>query len=71
MPWKKDEDGKLVIAESGDPVFVYPDGNEAPFNGDVQYSKVKELNTKLSKRKKRLDQYESTIKLFSDAGVDT
>ena len=71
MPWKKTDDGKIIIGDSGNPIFVYPDGNEIEFDADEQVKKIRELTTKASKRKESIDSLNSNISLLSDAGVDT
>jgi hypothetical protein len=70
MPWKKDDNDGIVIGESGNPVFVYPDGNEVDFDADRQVVKIRELTEKASKRKTSLDTANGSLSLLTEAGID-
>lgn len=50
MPFKKNDDGSLVLAESGHPIFVGPDGSEKPYDPDQKAKQIAELTEKASKR---------------------
>jgi len=70
MPWKRDGSNNIVIGESGNPIFVYPDGNEIDFDADSQVVKIRELTEKASKRKETLDNMVAALNPLSEAGVD-
>jgi hypothetical protein len=70
MPWKKDDSENIVIGETGNPVFVYPDGNEVDFDADRQVVKIRELTEKASKRKLSLDTANGSLGLLTEAGID-
>lgn len=70
MPWKKDDSDSIIIGDSGNPVFVYPDGNEVDFDADRQVVKIRELTEKASKRKTSLDAANGTLGILTEAGMD-
>ena len=70
MPWKRSDDNAIIIGEGGNPVFVYPDGNEVEFDADRQVVKIRELTEKASKRKTALDTANGSLALLTDAGMD-
>ena len=69
MPWKR-EDGKLVIGDSGNPVYEYPSGDTVEFDADEQVKKIRELTSKSNKRKEKIEGLTSTLSFLSSAGVD-
>lgn len=67
MPWKKDEQGNLVIKD-GNPVFVYPDGKDVPLDGDSLVGKIAELNSESAARRRELREAQEALKGFE--GLD-
>jgi len=69
MPWKKNEDGNVII-DAGNPVFQHPDGREEPFNADAVMLKVKELTTESAKHRSKYNEVKGKLQPFVDAGVE-
>lgn len=55
MPFKKADDGNLVLSENGMPIYVGPDGSEKPYDVDTRAKQIAELTEKASNRGKELD----------------
>lgn len=72
MPFKKDADGKLVTQEVNGqllPVFVHPDGREAPFDGDSTVATISRLNGEAKTHREAKEAAETALKPFKDAGI--
>ncbi len=70
MPWKTDENGNLVV-ENGQPVYTFDSGDEAAIDFDKERGKIQDLNHKVQNRGRRIQNFENTIKMLNDAGIDT
>lgn len=67
MPFKFDANGAIVLQEVNGqklPVFVHPDGKEAPFDGDATVSTISRLNGEAKGNRERAEKAESAIKAF-------
>jgi len=72
MPFKKDAQGNLVTQEVNGqllPVFVHPDGKEAPFDGDSTLSTISRLNGEAKTHREAKEAAEAALKPFKDAGI--
>ena len=69
MPWKRDENN-LIIELDGNPVIVYPDGKEAPFNGDATILAINKANGEAQERRLELKKINATFSSLRDAGVE-
>ena len=72
MPFKKDADGKIVTQEVNGqllPVFVYPDGKEAPFDGDGTVATIARINGEAKGHREAKEAAEASLKVFKDAGI--
>ena len=66
MPFKKNDDGSLVMAESGHPIFVGPDGSEKPYDPDQKAKQIAELTEKAGKRGKEIEAAQAKLSLLGD-----
>jgi hypothetical protein len=69
MSWKRDENGQLVMDDSGNPVRVGTDGKEYAFSDDVLDSTLQNLetaNAEAAKRKQKLRDLEGKLKPIED-----
>lgn len=69
MPWKFTEDNQVVV-QDGKPVYIYPDGNEAPFDADSTIVTIKKANKEAQERRTKLNEYEPIFTTLRDAGVE-
>ena len=68
MPFKKDAQGQLVTQEvSGQllPVFVHPDGKEAPFDGDATVATISRLNGEAKTHREGKEAAEGKLQAFA------
>ena len=68
MPFKKDAQGNLVTQEvSGQllPVFVHPDGKEAPFDGDATVATITRLNGEAKTHREGKEAAEKQLQAFA------
>lgn len=67
MPFKFDADGHIVLHETNGqklPVFIHPDGKEAPFDGDNTVTTITRLNGEARDHRIRAETAEARSKLF-------
>lgn len=72
MPFKFDAQGNIVLQEAGGqklPVFVHPDGKEAPFDGDATVSTISRLNGEAKAHREAKEAAENALKPFKEAGI--
>lgn len=72
MPFKYDADGHIVLQEVNGqklPVFVHPDGKEAPLDGDGTVSTIGRLNAEAKGHREAKEAAEAALKPFKDAGL--
>lgn len=69
MPWKKDEDGQIMI-ENENPVFVHPDGREEPLNGDSVLMRIGELKNEAKGYRQKHSELKSKVKPILDAEIE-
>lgn len=72
MPFKKDAAGNLVTQQVGNellPVFVHPDGKEAPLDGDATIATISRLNGEARTHREGKEAAEAALKPFKDAGI--
>ncbi|RZJ12065.1 MAG: hypothetical protein EOP39_04565 [Rubrivivax sp.] len=68
MPFKKDAAGNLVTQESNGqllPVFVHPDGKEAPFDGDATVATISRLNGEAKTHREAKEAAETKLQSFA------
>ncbi len=68
MPFKLDANGNIVTQEIGGqklPVFVHPDGKEAPFDADSTISTIGRLNGEAKSHRERAEAAEGQLKGFA------
>lgn len=68
MPFKKDENGALVLNENGFPIYVDQSGTEKPYDVDARVKQIAELTEKASRRGQELDDLKAKYKLLD--GID-
>lgn len=66
MPFKKNDDGSLVLTESGLHLFVGPDGSEKPYDPDQKAKQIAELTEKAGKRGKEIEAAQAKLALLGD-----
>lgn len=67
MPFKIDSNGNLVTQGEGDkklPVFVHPDGREAPFDADATVATIGRLNGEAKSHREAKEAAETKLKAF-------
>ena len=67
MPFKYDDKGSIVLQEvSGQklPVFIHPDGREAPFDGDTTVATISRLNGEAKSHREAKEAAETKLKTF-------
>ena len=72
MPFKKDAQGAIVTQEVNGqllPVFVHPDGKEAPFDGDATVATISRLNGEAKAHREAKEAAEAALKPFRDSGI--
>jgi len=69
MPWKRDENDQIVEL-GGNPVIVYPDGKEAPFDGDATITAINKANGEATERRHQLKDLNTALAPLKDAGVE-
>lgn len=72
MPFKFDANGNIVTQEINGqklPVFVHPDGKEAPFDGDATLGTITRLNGEARGHREAKEAAEAALKPFRDAGI--
>jgi len=69
MPWERDENGS-IIEKDGNPVFIYPDGRKAPFNGESTIQAITKANGEAAERRKALKDLTEMVQPLKDAGVE-
>lgn len=71
MPFKFDSNGSIVTQGEGDkklPVFVHPDGREAPFDADATVATIGRLNGEAKSHREAKEAAEAKLKSFE--GID-
>lgn len=72
MPYKFDAQGAIVLQEVNGqklPVFVHPDGKEAPLDGDATIATIGRLNGEAKGHREAKEAAEAALKPFKDAGI--
>jgi len=72
MPYKFDAQGAIVLQEVNGqklPVFVHPDGKEAPLDGDATVATIGRLNGEARDHRLAKEAAEAALKPFKDAGI--
>lgn len=65
MPFKTDSNGAIVLdTEKKLPIFVYPDGREAPFDADNTIASIGRLNGEAKAHRERAEAAEGKLKGF-------
>lgn len=67
MPFKFDSNGAIVMQGEGDkklPVFIHPDGREAPFDGDQTVATIARLNGEAKSHREAKEAAEGKLKTF-------
>lgn len=67
MPFKYDDKGNIVLQDvSGNklPVFIHPDGREAPFDGDTTVATISRLNGEAKSHREAKEAVETKLKAF-------
>ena len=67
MPFKFDANGNIVTAGEGDkkqPIFVYADGREAPFDADHTVTTINRLNGEAKSHREAKEAAEAKLKAF-------
>lgn len=67
MPFKLDANGAIVSQGEGDkklPVFIHPDGREAPFDADTTISTISRLNGEAKAHREAKEAAETKLKAF-------
>lgn len=67
MPFKFDDKGNIVTTGEGDkklPVFIHPNGSEAPFDADTTLSTISRLNGEAKGHRERAEAAEAKLKPF-------
>jgi hypothetical protein len=71
MPFKLDANGAIVIdADKKQPIFVYADGREAPFDADNTIATISRLNGESKSHREAKEAAEAALKPFKDAGIE-
>lgn len=69
MPFKFDDKGNIVIdAEKKLPIFIHPDGREAPFDADTTVANISRLNSEAKNHREAKEAAEAKLKGFE--GID-
>lgn len=71
MPFKFDANGAIVLQGEGDkklPVFIHPDGREAPFDADATVQTISRLNGEAKSHREAKEAAETKLKAFE--GID-
>jgi len=72
MPFKFDANGNIALQEINGqklPVFVHPDGKEAPLDGDSTIATISRLNGEAKSHREAKEAAEAALKPFKDAGI--
>nr|WP_251010396.1 DUF6651 domain-containing protein [Variovorax paradoxus] len=67
MPFKFDANGAIVLQGEGDkklPVFIHPDGREAPFDADITITTISRLNGEAKAHREAKEVAETKLKAF-------
>lgn len=67
MPFKFDANGAIVTQGEGDkkqPVFIHPDGREAPFDADATVASISRLNGEAKAHREAKEAAETKLKAF-------
>jgi hypothetical protein len=67
MPFKFDANGAIVMQGEGDkklPVFIHPDGREAPFDADATVASISRLNGEAKTHREAKEVAETKLKAF-------
>ena len=73
MKLKLDDKGHVVTVGEGDakqPVYVYDDGKEVPFDVPGTVARISALNNEAKTHRESKEQMEAKIRAYIDAGVD-
>ncbi len=74
MPWKTDENGALVAADNGSPIWVYESGPEKDKEAPVEFGKTLTTIANLTKesieRKNKLNELKATVSILEQEGID-
>lgn len=71
MPFKFDDKGSIVLQEvSGvkQPIFIHPDGREAPFDADTTVANISRLNGEAKSHREAKEAAETKLKAYE--GID-
>lgn len=72
MPFKFDASGNIVTTGEGAaklPVFIHPNGSEAPLDGDQTVTTISRLNGEAKAHREAKEAAEAMLKPFKDAGI--
>lgn len=72
MPFKYDATGAIAVQEVDGkklPIFVHPDGKEAPFDGESTIATISRLNGEAKTHREAKEAVELALKPFKDAGI--
>lgn len=65
MPFKYDDKGNIAIdAEKKLPIFIHPDGREAPFDADTTVANISRLNSEAKNHREAKEAAEAKLKAF-------
>lgn len=70
MAWKQDDNGNLIIGESGNPIWITEAGEEKPVDYTGLTKRLSEVNNESRSRKEKLRDYEARLAPLADAGVE-
>jgi hypothetical protein len=71
MPFKYNADGSIAMdADKKLPIFIHPNGTEAPFDGDHTVGTINRLNGEAKSHREAKEAAEAALKPFRDAGIE-
>lgn len=66
MPWKLDEDGKFVVNENNNPIFVLDSGEEKSVDYPAMAASLTRANKEAMERKGKIKEQEAILSALRD-----